>query len=69
MEKEECEPAFQTIIQKSDLVQMIIDALRFRVKWPDIERGQYFNSPALKRIARLWYERVGLHYENKEMEN
>ena len=47
---------------------MIIDALRFRVKWPDIERGQFFNSPALKRIAKLWYDRVGLHYINENME-
>ena len=47
---------------------MIIDALRFRVKWPEIEKGVFFNSPALKRIAKLWYERVGLRYINLEME-
>ena len=43
---------------------MIIDALRFRVKWAEIEKGHYFESPALKTIAQLWYERVGLRYVN-----
>ena len=62
------EPNFDTMIQKIDLVQMIMDALRFRVKWLDIENGQYFHSPALKRIAKWWYERVGLHYQNAQME-
>ena len=47
---------------------MIVDALRFRVKWLEIEQGHYFHSPALKRIARLWYERVGLHYVHAKME-
>ena len=47
---------------------MIIDALRFRVKWPDIEKGNFFHSPSLKRIAKLWYERTGLRYINLEME-
>ena len=47
---------------------MIMDALRFRVKWPEIERGHYFHSPALRRIAKMWYERVGLHYQNAQME-
>ena len=47
---------------------MIIDALRFRVKWPEIEKGHFFHSPALKRIARLWYERTGLRYVNLDME-
>ena len=49
-------------------MQMIIDALRFRVKWIDIEKGQFFHSPALKRIAKLWYERTGLRYISPEME-
>ena len=43
---------------------MIIDALRFRVKWAEIEKGHYFESPALKAIAQLWYTRVGLRYVN-----
>ena len=67
-ELEQEEPMFQSHIIKIDLVQMIIDALRFRVKWPEIEKGVFFNSPALKRIAKLWYERVGLRYINLEME-
>ena len=62
------EPNFQAIIIKTDLVQMIMDALRFRVKWHDIESGQFFYSPALKRIAKSWYERVGLRYQNPNME-
>ena len=45
-----------------------MDALRFRAKWSEIEQGVYFHSPALKRIAKFWYERVGLHYSNPEME-
>ena len=47
---------------------MIIDALKFRVKWPDIEKGHFFHSPALKRIVNLWYERTGLRYISLEME-
>ena len=47
---------------------MIIDALRFRVNWPNIERGQFFYSPALRRIAKLWYDRVGLRYVNDKFE-
>ena len=58
------EPMFQSVIQNTDLVQMIIDALRFRVKWAEIEKGHYFESPALKAIAQLWYTRVGLRYVN-----
>lgn len=49
------EPMFQSVIENTDLVQMIIDALRFRVKWAEIEKGHYFESPALKAIAQLWY--------------
>ena len=47
---------------------MIIDALRFRVKWPEIEQGVYFHSPALRRIAKSWMTRVGLRYKNAKME-
>ena len=61
-------PLFQSHIAKSDLVHMIIDALRFRVKWPDIERGLFFYSPAMRRIAKLWYERTGLRYVNAQFE-
>ena len=38
-ELEQEEPMFQSHIIKIDLVQMIIDALRFRVKWPEIEKA------------------------------
>ena len=47
---------------------MIMEALRFRVYWDDIVNGVTYHSPALMKIAKMWYERVGLHYENEQME-
>ena len=43
---------------------MIIDALRFRVKWHEIELGKPFNSPALRKIRKAWQSRGGLKYSD-----
>ena len=57
---EEGKPVFQAMIDKTDLVQMIMDALRYRIKWAEIQRGIFFNSPALKKVAKAWSQRSGL---------
>ena len=53
------QPLFRTIIDKKDLQEMIIDALRFRVKWAELERGVLVSSPALNHLVSQWDERCG----------
>ena len=54
-------PLFQSRIKKHDLIEMIIDALRYRSKWTEIAKTQFFKSPTLLRMAELLTQKLGKH--------